>query len=336
MTEQVSEPVVYETTTPAGIEVRFTPEQEVDGKKIKRKYDLRYAPSFVGSCNAGYDHCAKCDCSGKEWAEVPSVSEVQKVLDKPGLPWWGMKVGIEGVLELHRRGILREHTLATPNMGQRALGTWKTEPNQTAQFEAADVDRIVAHLTAEKLDVTKVRDKAGDRGKAVHDAFELWAKEGVVPDPEFFPSEERGYIVGLNAFLDDVQPEPLDSEVMIGSVRHGYAGRYDLRLHVPRECEVVYKRTPKRGAHYAILKPGIILGDLKTSSGVYPSHSRQLEAYEAASVECGYEPTDARGIIHVGKDGSYEFVRSTATIEDFLCVLEVWRSDQAMKARRKK
>src|SRR5690242_3907680 len=32
------------------------------------------------------------------WKEVPSVTTVLGVLDKPALPWWGMKCGVEGVL----------------------------------------------------------------------------------------------------------------------------------------------------------------------------------------------------------------------------------------------
>jgi hypothetical protein len=40
------------------------------------------------------------------WREVPSVTTVLGILDKPGLPWWGMKIGVEGVLELVRRGRL--------------------------------------------------------------------------------------------------------------------------------------------------------------------------------------------------------------------------------------
>lgn len=38
--------------------------------------------------------------------EVPSVTTVLGVLDKPALPFWGNKVGVDGVLELIRRGKL--------------------------------------------------------------------------------------------------------------------------------------------------------------------------------------------------------------------------------------
>lgn len=302
------EVVSFEETTPSGIEIRYT-------AAPKRKYEVY---------DAGQPE--------KGWLEVPSVTTVLGVLDKPGLPWWGMKTGVEGVLELHRRGCLFETQVGL----SRSLAVHKINEQSGPEFMVATPQEIIDLLTANKLTVNHVRDKAAGRGTAVHDAFELWAREGHKPAPEMFPAEERGYVEGLLAFIEDVQPEPVAAEVMVGSVEHGFAGRYDIRFQTSKECQVVYKRTPAKGAHYATLAPGLFLGDLKTSSGVYPSHSRQLEAYEAASVECGYEPTDARGIIHVSADGGYEFVRSTATAEDFYCVLNVWKSDQSMKTRRAK
>ena len=40
------------------------------------------------------------------WREIPSVTTVLGVLDKPALPYWGNKIGADGVLELVRRGKL--------------------------------------------------------------------------------------------------------------------------------------------------------------------------------------------------------------------------------------
>jgi hypothetical protein len=192
--------------------------------------------------------------------------------------------------------------------------THNTDNTQATQ------ESIVALLTEHKLTVNHVRDKAGDRGQSVHDAFEAWARTGLKPDPSIYPDEERGYVEGLLAFLADVPTiEPIAAEVLVASAEHGFAGRYDIRFRTWQPHDVVVHRTPKRGATYRRLAPGLYLGDLKTSKGIYASHARQLEAYEQASVESGYEPTEARGILHVAADGTYEFVRSWATFEDFLC-----------------
>lgn len=40
------------------------------------------------------------------WIEVPSVTTVLGVLDKPGLPYWGNKIGVDGVMDLVRLGLL--------------------------------------------------------------------------------------------------------------------------------------------------------------------------------------------------------------------------------------
>ena len=259
--------------------------------------------------------------------EVPSVTQVLNTLDKSGpLIWWGQGVAVDGVVELFRRG--RLHLVGNE------VCLWDGWNWVLPQEKA-----LVSLLVEEKLSTNHVRDHAANRGLAVHDAFETWATTGTRPDPSIFPDEERGYVLGLLAFLDDVNPEPLAAEVMVGSVEHGYAGRYDIRLRVPAECQVVFHRTPKRGPRYATLKPGVLLGDLKTSKDVYVTHSLQLEAYEAASIECGYEPTEARGILNVTADGHYKFVRSRATADDFLCVLAVYRMlerlNDASKTRKK-
>ena len=257
--------------------------------------------------------------------EVPSVTTVLNVLDKPGLPYWGMKVGIEGTLAMHNMGLLS----SVPLGDQKVLAT-----GEDNAYKVAGVDEVLELLTKHKLTVNHVRDKAGDRGKAVHDALEVWAKDGVLPEVGMYPPAEQGYILGLLAFLSDVHPEPESQEVMVGSSEYGFAGRYDVRLRIPQDCQVVFHRTPVKGPQYATLKKGMILTDLKTSKGVYPSHHRQLEAYEQASIESGYEATAARGILHVGAEGTYEFVRSTACFDDFLAVLGVWKSDQRMKEKK--
>jgi hypothetical protein len=309
----------YATTsvTPSGVEVRYT-------SKPKRMYEVRWAKKCIrGECH----YAGKCPCIDNDWVECPSVTTVLGCLDKPGLPWWGMKVGIEGVLELVKGGHVRSRELVAGGREPVVAAGWRYIP--------ATQENVVPLLTENKLTVNHVRDKAGDRGQAVHDAFETWAKTGHLPDPTIYPESETGYVAGLVAFLIDVDPEPLEAEVMVGSVEHGFAGRYDIRLCITKECDVVFHRTPKKGPQYARLHPGVILADLKSSKDVYmESHGRQLEAYELASVECGYEPTTARGILNVNADGTYKFVRSKCTADDFLNVLRVYQDNLRIKGAK--
>lgn len=309
-----------EIVTPSGIEIRYFAEDK--DAKVKRHYEIRgYDPD-------GYD--GEPDIG---WIEVPSVSTVVKVLDKPALPWWGMKVGIEGVITLFNQGQMG----GAVHDDQIVMATWP----EWGTPEVAGLDNTVELLKRHGLTTNQVVKLAGDRGQSAHDALEAWAKHGTLPDPDIFVEDEQPYVRGLREFLIAVDAEPVDSEVMVASVEHGYAGRYDLRIRVPKTTTVAFHRTPKKGPQYAELQPGEYLVDLKTSKDVYPEQCEQLEAYEHASVECGYEPTAARGVIKVGPfedkpEGSYKLVRSWATFADFEATLNKYRMAQAMHDRAPK
>lgn len=265
------------------------------------------------------------------WREIPSVTTVLGVLDKPALPWWGQGVGAEGVTILHNLGLVKSTIL--PGGVQPVLTCPRViDKKLTDEWVVAGKDQLVDLLNQQQLTVNHTVSKAGDRGQAVHDALEHWAQTGELPDPSIYPPTEVGYVQGLLAFFADVpSAEPVASEVLVASSEYGFAGRYDLRLRTTEEHDVVVHRTPKRGPQYRRLAPGELLADLKTSKGVYASHARQLEAYEQASIESGYPATTARAILHVSAEGEYELVKSWATFEDFRVVLDVWRSDQQMK-----
>jgi hypothetical protein len=271
--EQVSQ-------TPSGIEIRF----QVEGHKYQLKIEEE---------------------TDDDWKDVVSVSKVLSVLDKPALPWWGMKVGVQGTLSL----IEDEPTVAD-----------------------LEVDSVVALLNEYKLTVNHVKNRAGDRGSSVHRAFEIWTETGDLPFPDVYPEEERGYITALSKFIEECKPEPLKSEVMVGSLDYGYAGRFDL-LAYQGGHEIVTHLTPQKEKR-GVIEPGLGLWDLKTSSGVYPeTHFRQLEAYECASVECGYGATDFRAVIHVCADGRYEVKVSNATFDDFYHVLRVYEANRRLKGK---
>ena len=216
--------------TPSGIPVYYQ-------SAPKRLYRIDMFPDPTQSAE---ELLAEAQEPTDDWREIPSVTTVLGVLDKPALPYWGMKVGIQGVMELHRDYGYDMHIGDT-------------------------VDDWVNRLTEHKLTVNHQRDKAGDRGQAVHDALENWARHGHMPDPSIYPEEQEGYVRGLVAFLKDVpSAEPTGAEVLVASSEHGFAGRYDLRLRTNQTHEVVVRRTATRVRKRETL-PGMYLADLKTS-----------------------------------------------------------------------
>jgi hypothetical protein len=165
------------------------------------------------------------------------------------------------------------------------------------------------------------RDKAAERGTNVHSALEAIAQDGAKIDPLDYPENERGYVRGVLRWISEAkdlygsEPEFEAVEVIVGSRTHGFAGRYDLRARIGGELAIV---------------------DLKTSKGLYPAeHFPQVAAYELASVEIGYPPTDAQFVLRVSAAGNYWLHRSTATGADFLAYLEAWKAREGVIARHK-
>jgi hypothetical protein len=317
--------------TPSGIEVLYQWEP-------KRLYKVRQRPPAREECSKGEcEDCPPDSCAADpEWREVPSVTTVLDVLDTP-LQWWGQGIGVDGVLKLFQLGLLK-----WANVGRTTVLVCQ----EGSDWVVAGQEAVVAMLTKQKLTVNHVKDMASDRGTAVHDALEAWAKTGDRPDPSIYPQEQQHYVKGLRNFIEHANPEPQRSEVMVGSVKYGFAGRFDIDWKIPKACNVVYHITPKRGPQWAQLEPGLLRNDLKTSKDFYVTkHPRQLAAYEEGAVECGYPESDARGVLVVGghvknpdtglwetREPYYKFVRSRARFEDFAAALLVYESNKWLQA----
>ena len=287
---------VAEVITPAGIEIHYE-------AAPRRLYRIRL------------DEAESSMALYANWEEVPSVSTVLGVLDKPALVWWGMKVGVAGLCEL----IDYQHVTLS-----------RQYPESSLEIEQSQ-DEIIELLKRQKLTVNHQRDKAADRGTNVHSALEAWAETGVTPDPRFFPENERGYVQGLVNFINDAHPHPLASEVMVASL-DGYAGRFDLLANLDFAGKVVTKTYPKREDKRDQVN-GAWLIDLKTSKDCYPSYHLQTAAYFRALGECGYHLPDKYGILRVTEDGRYELVESRAIYEDFKRVLDAYNSIERIKGK---
>lgn len=286
------EPQYVTSTTPSGIEVYYS-------WAPRRHYKLRQ----TGTKTWG-------DLGPHDWQEVPSVTNVLSVLDKSGaLTWWGMKVGIEGVLTLMDRDV-------SPLPG--------------------DVQQIVDLLTEHKLTVNHVKDKAADRGVNVHSVLEEWVASDTVTY-DTLADHEQPYAVGLEQFFVAIEGAVAtkEAELMVGSLEHQYAGRFDLVLTLAKPVEVVTRVYPKKKPRVEEIPAGRYLLDLKTSKRVYDTHYLQLEAYEHAAIECGYAPTDYRGVVHVTEDGRYELaLNKDWCFEDFLAVRKTYQVMNEREALR--
>lgn len=168
-----------------------------------------------------------------------------------------------------------------------------------------DTDSALKAMQRNGLRHWQRRDAAALRGTTVHKAFELLG-DGKVPNIAKAPADQRGYVQAIAAWWLDAQPEVEHNELMVGSWEHMFAGRLDLIARL------------KDG------RRGII--DLKTSSAVRDSHHFQMAGYQIGVEESGYGDVDFRAVLRVANDGTYEFVESWATPDQFTALLAGYRA----------
>lgn len=245
---------------------------------------------------------------------VPGVSSIAKIGGDSWGPggWWGWKVALTGVAEHIADGY--------------DLAGWT-------------LDDLIGALKEARQTPNAVRDAAGDRGNSVHDALERLAQDNEIPDPSDYPTSERGHVRSLVRWFNHYRPSFVATEVMVGSRKHMYAGRYDIRALIERE-RLGLPPVDSLDGH------ALCLIDLKTSKGCYPdTHFPQLEGYELASVEMGFPPTEGgRWLLRTSEDGSFvahdalpahkwadtNFVKSWATAETFIGYLAAYRERERM------
>lgn len=283
-------------TTPNGMEIFYSWEP-------RRHYKLRHHPDCIdkpwfNNYQGAFD-----------WQEVPSVSNIVKLVDDAGgLIWWGMKIGIAGTLQ---------------SVDKSQLVDEKLDAN------APEVENVVAMLGQRKLTVNDRQNEASTRGTNVHKAMEFWCDTGAIPQWDDFPETEAGYVKALAALLSDLGDAVTDveAEMMVGSLEHRFAGRCDLTFTLTRPVELTTRVYPKRKPKVEEIPAGRHRWDLKTSKYVMPKHHLQNEGYEGAAIECGYSATDFRAIAHCMADGRYELVLNQDwDFDDFLVVRKCWQT----------
>jgi hypothetical protein len=239
---------------------------------------------------------------------VPGVTTILDLLSNQALPWWGMVVGVEGLVKLSL-----DHP--TPVIVDTTEGV------------AGNTDRFVELLKEHKLTVNHNLDRASDRGTSVHLGLERWCETGVLPDPEKWPEEERGYIRGLVGFLEAVQPTPIHSELMVGSEKHRFAGRFDL-FALTDEKEV--RPTPRKKRE---VPAGKGIWDLKSRKGdknkaIYTKDLLQVQGYRICLEESYNIRSDYEAVVSVREGGGWDIEVSDKKPYQYLAVKSAWEALQ--------
>jgi hypothetical protein len=216
--------------------------------------------------------------------DFTSVSSITGVLDKPGVYPWMEAGGIEGALEAVGRGLI--------------------DPSLHDGPAAVEIVR------REKLGAEARRDKAAERGKAIHTVFHQYCETGSIPKHSEFPEEWQPWVKGAAQAILLLDPEPEEAEQIVCNPQYRYAGRPDLICR-------------SRGRR--------VLIDYKTSAAgrVYDAAHYQTRGYAMCLEPCGIEPVEDIVIVPVGADGrvtAEDLVRCEATELDFIGLRSVYES----------
>ena len=156
--------------------------------------------------------------------------------------------------------------------------------------------------------------EAGDIGTLIHQWIEKWIKgeEPATPVNEVMKKATDSFL----EWVDEFKIEFLHSERKVYSKKYGYAGTCDFVAKVHNET---------------------IVGDIKTSSGIYPEMHFQTAAYQQAlQEEFPDMKFEANVIIRCGKDGTFEISETEdfdKNIKAFLGALAIYNRQQDLKTK---
>ena len=219
-----------------------------------------------------------------EW--FPSVTTILKVLDKPGLARWSARVGLEAA---------RAALLARGKPGGVLPSEW--------------VDQIMEHWISTG---EREAQAAAERGTRAHQMIQAVLQR---EKPSELSPELEPVLINLNVWRQSCGLQMKDTEVMVYSLKHRFAGTIDA--------------VAERGSSNVLL-------DWKTSKRIYPQHLLQVAAYALAYTEMTGRQVDEAWIIRLGAVAyreveAYQVQHLAQAQETFLAALSLWRGLKNMQ-----
>jgi hypothetical protein len=204
---------------------------------------------------------------------------------------------IKGVTTLLGEGLPKP---AIPYWAAKSVAEYVLD-NEDKIAGLREMGRNAAVAALKQIPWTK-RDEAAVRGTDVHDIAEklIHGQDVEVPD------HLLGYVEGYRDWLDTFGVEPILTELPCASRKWMYGGKFDAILRMTRG--------PLAGR--------TILGDWKTSKGVYGETGLQTAAYASAEfyapdndTEIDMPHIDCTGVVHITEHGSTYYPLATNRTE---------------------
>jgi hypothetical protein len=187
---------------------------------------------------------------------------------------------------------------------------FSVETGHTRIISNADVEEV---LKEARYAHRSTKEKAGNFGSNVHKAIENWIK-----NPDYKSELNEAEAKAFNNFVGWAKENKvkfLESEKRLYSETNWYAGTMDLVVEIDGKKWI---------------------GDIKTSSNIYPEHFAQCAGYHLALNEMGeYQDISGYIIVNVKKNGTVDEKRVISTEvckEFFLACLTIYRSLEKIKS----
>lgn len=181
----------------------------------------------------------------------------------------------------------------------------------------------VERLTREGKNWRDVRDEAGERGADSHHLL-LQALTGGAASLSDLPDEYRPYGQAGFRWVRARSLEVIEIERMVASTTYGYAGRLDLLANIDStrtltDFKTITKWSYKRRD-----------GEL-TAGETYPPYDEnllQLDLYQGALVESGFDPAERGLIVRLGPDADYDETFVDLDPQRGLAILAAYQAKQ--------
>ena len=232
--------------------------------------------------------------------QYPSVTHIQDILRKYQVEQWKADIGVDYLYD-------------------NAIGPLIEGDMSMEQFREIDMPKLVSDA---KYYHKYVSGEAMDFGSRMHEALDIHAKTGAYPvDPELRPM-----FLKIVAWQEDVKLEVIDSELMVFSRTHRFAGTMDRLV-------TAFKATCPGHDYLGKRVKGIF--DFKTYNGkdgkkptIYPTWLQQIGAYVYAWEEMNGELLDFAGILPIPREPTdddihpriYQRAELCQPIEEFIAL----------------
>lgn len=242
-------------------------------------------------------------------ANLPGVTGVLGIIAKPQLVPWATNQGISSVVASLVCGL---DDLSKIGAKAQEVAEAIKAAKKSKKFVESMRDFLIANFAwkrglkipltpqdvAEMMDRAirapdEIKEAAADLGTQAHAYFEAYCK-GEAPAPSTLPAPLQPPAQRFLKWVEESGLAIVAGDTKVASLKHGFGGALDAIL-----CVVDETKTPK---HMNLGNGDFVLGDYKSSNGIYDEYALQVAAYNQAFEETYGLTCQGCTVIRFGKD----------------------------------